>query len=238
MLNNIQFSDSLRNSLNWLIPRKCISCQRTAAQENHPCCVDCYEELPFQPHCCSQCGQVFAVDADFCGRCLAKPPPFDACFCPFEYEEPISGQIRDFKYNQRPELAKSLAQLLAREIDSNAIEKPDLIIPVPLHISRLRERGYNQSALLAKALGRLLSVPVDTNVIGKHRPTAPQAQLTFKQRANNLKGCFEQKMSISANSVVILDDVFTTGATAAEIAKILKRNGVDYVEIWGLAHTV
>jgi len=231
-------NDIIRNGLNWLVPRKCIRCKDTAAQEDHPCCSACYELLPFQPHCCAQCGQVFAADSDFCGRCLAKPPPFDACFCPFEYEEPIAGQIRDFKYNQRPELANTLAQLLTYEIEANMIDRPELIIPVPLHLKRLRQRGYNQSALLAKALGKRLNITVNCKVIKKHKPSAPQAQLTFRQRASNLNGCFEQQMLISENSVAILDDVYTTGATAAEIAKILKQNGVNYVQVWGITHTV
>jgi len=225
-------------SLNWLLPRKCITCELEIAQDNHPCCAQCDELLPFQAHSCSQCGQAFNVAADFCGRCIAQPPPFDACFCPFSYEEPVSKQIQSFKYRERPELAKSLAQLLCREIKANNLEHPELIIPAPLHISRLRERGYNQSALLACALGKMLGVTVATNIIKKSKKTEPQAQLSFSQRTKNLIGSFEIAKPPSASHVAILDDVVTTGATAAEITKILKRNGVDYVQVWGIAHTV
>ena len=112
------------------------------------------------------------------------------------------------------------------------------MIPVALHKNRLRQRGFNQSALLARQLGKLLNIPVDTKPLIKNRKTKPQAQLSLNQRGQNLRNSFSLTQGIGAQNVAIVDDVVTTGATASEIAKILKRNGVDYIQIWGIAHTV
>ena len=232
-----RFKPSAQKALNWLIPRICISCQQQQAQVDHPCCLECYASLPFQSHCCEQCGQSYSAGADYCGRCITQRPPFDACFCAFKYESPIDQQIKALKYQARPELAKSLAELLYVEIQANGLELPDVLVPVPMHTSKLRQRGYNQSLLLSKQLSKLTKIPYDRQLLRKHKATPAQAELSLKQRQTNLTGCFEfiGKAPIHA---AIVDDVYTTGATAAEIAKVLKRNGVDYIQFWGIAHTI
>jgi ComF family protein len=222
----------------WIIPRRCINCAAHLNNADHPCCPSCYEHLPFQFHCCRQCGQALGAELDYCGRCLESPPTFDACFCPFRYESPVSDQIQKFKYAEKPETAKALARLLSAEIQANNISKPDLLIPVPMHISRLRARGFNQSLLLTKELSKLLSIPYAHNIIEKHRATPAQAKLGLKQRKVNLKGSFRLRSAPTAKNIAIIDDVFTTGSTAEEIAKILKKNGVSYVHLWGIAHTI
>jgi ComF family protein len=128
--------------------------------------------------------------------------------------------------------------MLAVEIKAEEIEMPDLIIPAPLHIKRLRERGFNQASLLAKHLGKILKIPVDHHSLVKRKATANQAELTLKTRRTNLNGAFQVTRPLTANHVAILDDVVTTGSTAREIAKTLKRNGVDYIQVWGVAHTL
>ena len=145
------------------------------------------------------------------------------------------------------------------EIQANAIELPELLIPVPMHISKLRQRGYNQSLLLTQQLSKLTQVPYDRKLLKKTKITPAQAELSLKKRQNNLRGSFEfighrsvkaksliknwtfvtnDKAESVPNHVAIVDDVFTTGATASEIAKILNRNGVNYIQIWGIAHTI
>lgn len=236
----------LRKALNWLAPAKCIRCEkpykktysRSSSEHQHPCCVDCYPKLPFQGNACAQCGEPYAGVTDSCGRCLANPPNFNACFCPFEYTTPISELIIHFKYHEKPELAENLAQLLAFEIEQNNIEIPELLLPVPMHIKRLRQRGYNQSSLLAQKLGDLLDIPVNYRALEKIKLTEQQAKQTLKQRKNNVIGSFSLKNKLPVKSVAIIDDVVTTGSTAGEIAKILKKNGVDYVQVWGVAHTL
>ena len=235
---NLQILRPFQSTFNWLIPRRCMACAIAMAGDSQPYCRACYQALPFQTHCCTRCGQTISAQLDYCGRCLLTPPPFDACFCPFRYEGVISEEIQRFKYGDRPELSMGLAQALNLELQAIDIAKPDLLIPVPVHISRLRKRGYNQSLLLTKSLSKLINIPFSNSLIEKHRSTEPQVNQSLRQRQNNVKGSFRMCGETPPRSIAIIDDVFTTGATAAEITKILKRNGVDYVQVWGLAHTI
>ena len=224
--------------LNWLIPARCIRCEDVLDDPLYPCCPDCYAKLPFEDSACIRCGQILNSMQEYCGRCIARPPSFDVCFCPFRYQGAIAEQIKTFKYGDRPELAKGLARLLATEFEASGLEKPELLIPVPLHINKLRQRGFNQSALLAGHLGKLLGVPYSSKYVHKTRATPPQVEQSMKQRRSNVRGSFQVKRLIPAKKLAIVDDVITTGATAEEITKILKRNGVDYVQVLGLAHTM
>lgn len=233
---NFTLNNLTKTSLNWLFPKKCLVCE-LAPQKNHPCCESCYNELPFQSHACQQCGQRFSAGSDYCGRCINNPPVFDSCFCPFQYKGVIKTHIQNFKYYEKPELSTILAELLEFELQENTIELPELIIPVPLHASRLRYRGYNQSLLLAKKLSKKLDIPIAQDFIKKQKNTTAQAGLTLKKRQKNLKGSFGVKKNYQAKSIAIIDDVVTSGATVNEISKILKKNGVDYIQVWGIAHT-
>lgn len=230
--------NSSRQALDWLIPRKCLICKARNPNQHHPCCDECYLSLPFQYSYCQQCGQALGRTEDVCGKCLSSPPQYDSCFCPFEYKSPISEQICAFKYSEQPELAKSIAQLMCRELNDQAIEAPQALIPVPLHIKRLRHRGFNQAKLLAKQIGKQLEIPVLADAVVKTKATRAQVKQSLIQRKKNVTGSFQLKHKLRFNSIAIIDDVVTTGATANEIAKILKKNGVDCVSIWGVAHTL
>ena len=228
----------LQKLLNWLAPKMCIACHSPLLDSRLPCCSTCYAELPFQHETCTYCGQRFTGPGDYCGACLAQPPTYDRCFCPFEYAAPIDQQIIKLKYHQNPYIARDIAAMLAVELETANIARPELLIPVPLHRTRLRQRGYNQSALLAKHLGKQLGIPVDYHSLTKHKHTANQAELSLTARQNNLKNAFRVSRPIKASHVAIIDDVITTGSTAREIAKILKRKGVVYIQVWGVAHTL
>lgn len=226
------------NALNWLFPKQCMGCERTLTDLDYPCCEGCYVTLPFQTNSCNRCGQAFSGLSDHCGRCIASPPPYDQCFCPFTYQSPISEQIIALKYQDKPELARDLSALLAREIIQSGNPLPELILPVPLHLKRLRHRGYNQASLLAKHLGKQLDIPVDKTLLRKTVASKNQAELSLKARRKNLSGCFSLTKTPNIGSVAIIDDVVTTGSTVSEIAKILKKKGVDYIYVWGVAHTL
>ena len=228
----------LQKLLNWLAPKLCITCNTPLVDTTLPCCSECYPKLPFQRDTCTYCGQRFTGPIDYCGTCITQPPPFDRCFCPFEYAPPIDEQIIKLKYRQNPHIARDIAAMLATEIRDANIDLPELLIPAPLHRKRLFQRGYNQSALLAKHLSKEFNIPVEYHSLSKHKATANQAELPLKARQSNLKNAFSIKRSIMASHVAIIDDVITTGSTASEIAKILKRKGVDYVQVWGVAHTL
>ncbi|MBX2848254.1 MAG: ComF family protein [Acidiferrobacterales bacterium] len=230
------FKNTIGKTFDWALPKTCILCNKPVSQDC-PVCEYCYPNLPCERSACIKCGTPFSAELDYCGRCIDDPPVFDRCFCAFEYKYPIDQQIKRFKYAERPELARDIALLLAKEIKNHQLERPDLLIPVPMHISKLRNRGFNQALELTKYLSLLLKIPYKKSIIVKHLATTPQAQLALNQRKNNIKGCFSYKKTTTAKHVAIIDDVITTGSTMAEITKILKRNGVDYIQVWGVAHT-
>jgi len=232
-----QVKKTVQALLNWLVPPTCLSCNRELSSSDTPICTECYQSLPFQHESCQQCGQPMYDSWEVCGRCIENAPGYDHCFCAFRYEAPVDACIRQFKYSQRPELAKPLAKLLSTELTTNGLTRPDLLIPVPVHRTRLKQRGFNQAGELARHLSRLLQIPYSETLVVKHRSTNPQAGLTYRQRLINQRGSFRVEMQTTVKHVAIIDDVVTTGSTASEIAKILKRNGVDYVQVWGVAHT-
>ena len=235
---NFTLYNMARQAINWFLPKRCLSCQDTLSHDTGSVCEPCYPHLPFQYHYCSQCGQNYSAHTDYCGHCLASRPSFDHCFCPFRYEACIKDLICTLKYRQRPELAKAAASLLMGELIESDFEPPDALIAVPMHLSRLRERGYNHSTLIAQHLSKTLNIPLLKGTLRKSRRTKPQATQSLKQRKKNLAGSFSLIKTINAKNIAIIDDVVTTGSTAEEIAKILKKNGVDYVQVWGIAHTL
>lgn len=222
--------------LDWLLPRRCLVCQ-IALIDDSPCCEVCYPELPFHRDCCARCGQSIAVKDDYCGRCVTNPPPFESTFCAFRYQAPISDQIHQFKYAEHPELASSLAKMLVIELLESGATMPDLLVPVPLHISRLRQRGYNQAALLCRHIGNQLGIPVNLTAIKKAKPTQNQAALPLAARQTNVRNSFVINGTLNRPHISIIDDVFTTGSTAMELSRILKKAGAETVQVWALAYT-
>lgn len=224
--------------LDYLLPQHCVECGQRLLDGRYRFCDFCLADLPYHEQGCLTCGRPLAAELDFCGRCLLHPPEFDACFCAFRYVHPIDQLIHQFKYRGRPALARVLGELMADEILERRVELPQLLIPVPLHRRSLSQRGYNQSWELAQALGGKLGIPVNNRLIVKHRWSKRQVELSWKARLSNLRGSFSLKQRPAVKHIAIVDDVVTSGSTASEISKILKRNGVDYVQIWGIAHTV
>ena len=245
-VSRVRWSTAFSNSksitgrfLSWLTPRNCLLCQEILAQDacNRLLCGNCDIHRQYRPSYCQHCGKSFAANLDYCGRCLLQAPYYDHCVCPFDFKLSIQQLIWRFKYQQQPFLAKPLAELFCAELEQSDECLPEAIIAVPCHAKTLRERGYNQSYLLAKNIAKRLEIPLISGTLSKSRPTEKQAKLKLKQRQNNLKGSFEIVKPLQVQHLAIMDDVITSGATMNEISKILKKNGVDYVQAWGLAHT-
>ena len=228
----------LKTALNWLLPRRCLICNSTKLDTLNSVCRLCYENLPHRFNNCARCGMPYASSQNHCGKCIKQPPPYDVCFCAFEYKDSISHLIRACKYHDQPELALKLANLFVREAKDNALTMPDLFIPVPMHIKKLRQRGFNQSILLTQAISKKLEIPYSNKIVIKNKTTPAQANLPLKRRQKNLKDCFKYNKRTNAKHIVIIDDVITTGTTVTEMTKILKRNGVDYIQVWGIAQRI
>jgi ComF family protein len=149
--------------------------------------------------------------------------------------------VQKFKYGRKVSLGKPLGRLMARGCEEFLREcRAELIVPVPLHARRLRWRGFNQSVLLARQVSRACGIPADPFVLLRCRETPPQTQLTEEGRRKNMRGAFvvNPEISIKGKSILLIDDVYTSGATVNECSRTLRRGGAREVYVLTLARTV
>lgn len=172
-----------------------------------------------------------------CPACLRHPPPFDAAFAPLEYQGAARYLITQFKFHGRLSHGVPLSHHLLRAVrDGTRGVLPQALLPVPIHPQRLRERGYNQTVELARPLARALGIPLLSSALVRTRATPPQMTLPEAARAANVRGAFAVRSAVPEH-VALVDDVLTTGATAGELARLLKRHGCERVEIWCATRT-
>ena len=206
-------------------------------------CSTCRDHLPLvSSPLCPVCGIPFAgTGGDHrCGPCVAHPPRFDTARAHFLYEGAIRELIHSFKYNQRTHLRYPLALLTLEGVGVFLTDQePQLIVPVPLHRSRLRQRGFNQAVLLGRVLSRRLSLPMLPDALVRTRPTAPQIDLSAAERRLNVKGAFTVPVPdrVAGRRILLLDDVMTTGSTMNECAGELKKAGAEMVIAATIART-
>lgn len=148
------------------------------------------------------------------------------CRAPQRYKEPFRSSLWRFKFKNGTNLAKPLAKLMLPAIDKNRVW--DCIVPVPISRERLKQRGYDQSVLLAKEVSKLTGIPYRTDILEKTKHNRTQHNLSAKEREANVRGAYRAEGAARLR-ILLLDDIVTTGATAVECAKVLYRNGADYV---------
>ncbi len=203
-----------------------------------PLCPDCFEGLtPISSPICRICGKPFASGREdhVCENCLRKRPFYDRTLAPYLYSGGLMTAIHQYKYSMKSHLAETLGPLLAafcraRLIDLNA----PLVMPIPLHPRRLRERGFNQSLLLASFVVNALDADLDFLTLRRIRYTRPQTGLKSDERRKNVRRAFGvvDGKAVKGRTVILVDDVATTGNTLNECARVLKRAGAD--EVLGL----
>jgi len=234
----------IRAALDFLFPPLCHICRSFIpdAGELH-ICSRCRDDLPLlKSPLCTVCGIPFigAGGDHTCGKCQTHPPHFDSARAHLLYEGAPRELIHHFKYNHKTHLRRPLV-LLALEGLTGFItaRMPDVIIPVPLHRSRLQNRGFNQAALLGEMFSSRLSLPMLVDGLARIRETEPQIKLSAEDRNNNVKGAFAVKRGgeLSGKRVLLLDDVMTTGSTVNECAKVLKKVGGTSVVVITIART-
>jgi ComF family protein len=216
---------------NFLSTHRCLYCGATAAL---PICGGCAASLPWIAQACPGCAQPQAHDAP-CRRCLKKPPPFDSAWAAFLMEAPVRQGIHRMKYQAGFLQAGMLGQLMAQKLARRPQPLPQLIIPVPLHQTRLMRRGYNQALELAHAMAQTLAIRVDADIAQRLRATPDQIGQTAAQRYKNLRGAFAVSACLAGQHVALLDDVMTTGATLAELARAARKAGAAKIEVWAAA---
>lgn len=216
-------------------------------------CSDCLNGfIPVEPPLCLECGIMFQSregDDRVCGECITHPKEFKMARAPGVYSQNLVGLIHNFKYNGKIQLAKPLgAFLFAAFIHYWDISSIDLIIPVPLHIKKLRKRGFNQTFLLIRDWFRLAEdlniklsgIQIEKDLLVRNRWTKPQTGLDRKKRLTNIKNAFRiiDSEKVEKKRVLLVDDVYTTGATVNECAKVLLNAAALKVEVLTLARAV
>lgn len=203
-------------------------------------CGTCFNQVRYRKsNCCRRCGIAYAghVDSDhFCGSCLQLPPSYSGALSICEYEEPVRGLLHRLKYQSDTSVLPSLATIVNRSEWADPAGF-DWIIPVPLHIDRLRSRGYNQALLLARLLFGSKNACVHPFLLQRVRDTAPQAGLDGGERRMNLRGAFSVSRPelLMGRAVCLVDDVLTTGTTANVCSTVLLGAGVSSVEVVTIA---
>ena len=170
-----------------------------------------------------------------CGRCLKKPPAFTRGIALYRYAPPADHLVRLAKFHQQPGQARALGRTLATRVLN--VSRPDVIAPVPLHATRLRERGYNQALEIARPVARALHVPLAPRLLARTRPTPPQTGLDRRARERNLRNAFAvvDVSQVRGKIIALIDDVMTSGSTADAAARALKRAGAKSVMVWVVA---
>ncbi len=249
---NLNLTDRLDWLVDWLYPPRCRACaERIYGRDGEYFCASCWVQIQLVTHpLCKVCGRPFtdASGADHtCGVCLERAPRFAAarawaCY-PREAsaQHPLGQVVQKYKYGRKVSLGKPLGRLMARGCEEFLSEfHADLIVPVPLHPKRLRWRGFNQALLLAREVGRLYRLPVDPFVLQRRKETVAQTQLSEGERRRNVRGAFVlgPDKSVKDKTVLVVDDVYTSGATVNECSRTLKRAGAKETYVMTLARAV
>ncbi len=234
----------LRPVLDLVLPPLCLSCGATIA-ENGGLCPSCWGAVTFLGDpLCACCGLPFDVDYGpdaLCGACAAGPAPFRRARAALRYDEGSRALILAFKHADRLEGAPAFARWMARA-GAPLLADADLIAPVPLHRWRLWRRRYNQAALLALALARQTGVPALPDLLIRPRATASMGRLSPAERERNVRGAFaihpRRRDALAGRTVLLVDDVMTSGATIAACARVLKAGGARAVDVLTLARAL
>jgi len=222
------FTDVINTVVDYLFPRRCAICD-IAIERNELICESCERQVNYEyKDTCQKCGRhIGNSDKIFCYDCSRKIHEFDKGYSVFDYQQ-IKASLYRFKYLGRAEYAKYYAYETYNQFKEVILElKADALVPVPIHKKRKRERGYNQAYEIAKELSKLIDIPVVDNFVIRKKSTIPLKFLDEKGRANNLKKAFTiGSNSVKLRTIIIIDDIYTTGATIDEISRVCRKAGV------------
>ena len=238
MLSKRVASRLYRNVLDFALPPRCGGCG-AIVDEVESFCADCWRTLEFLGSGgCSRCGiPLQATEAELCGACLARPPRLDRIRSAVAYDDISSSIALRLKYGRKVGLARTMSRYMSPLLT----DLPEaLLVPVPLHRSRLWRRGFNQSAIVAKALSKQTGLPICVEALKRVRPTPPLKGMNMRQRRRTVAGAFRANPAVElrGRTVVLIDDVLTTGSTANACARVLKSAGAERVELISWARVI
>ncbi|PIU68608.1 MAG: ComF family protein [Armatimonadetes bacterium CG07_land_8_20_14_0_80_40_9] len=248
-------SSFLAGLIDLVFPPRCLVCGKKSEETF---CPDCQEKIKkISPPFCVSCGKKaegVIVMPSLCGQCRVRPPCFSSARAIGGYEGTLREAIHKFKYQGKKRLAIDLGKLMVEYLRKEKEDFPqtpikehqfppyqeiDCLVPVPLHPSRLRERGFNQSELLAEVIRKDLGIPLLNDTLLRIKATQSQTKLSREERIKNVKGAFAiiDADSFSNKTILLIDDMFTTGETINECAKALKEAKVKKIAVLTLART-
>ncbi len=212
-----------------IYPRRCPLCGEIREFGKKGICEKCRPDLPWiEPPVCLMCGKMIDDDEDeYCDDCRRIPKNFERCYPAFSYEGKVKDSIYEFKYKNQREHAGFYADAIVKRYgETFANIRFDGIVPVPVHDNRRRKRGYNQAELLANELGKRLEVRVYPGFLERCSDTDPQKELDDVGRMKNLKNAFKiGKNDVKLDTVLLVDDIYTSGATVNACTDVLLANG-------------
>jgi ComF family protein len=227
------------NIMEFFLPRLCLFCGAAVGEEAEVAvCPECEAQIEWvESPLCTCCGRVFASrdGADrVCGECQTDPPPFARARAAALYEGPVAQAITNFKFGRLMAYLPVMQHWLKRPLCRELVEAADLLAPVPLHPKRLKHRGFNQALFLAQAFPE---APLVQEAVIRTRHTVPQVGLNPKERKDNVKGAFAvpDPALVQDKNVLLIDDLFTTGSTVRECARVLRQAGARRVEVLTVA---
>lgn len=221
--------------LGLLYPEHCTLCGARGSR-GLDLCRACFGELPWNRHPCPRCAAPLPPDIDtpLCGNCIKVLPAWDEARSPLAYAYPVDKLIQRFKFDGDLAVGRLLGELLADYLAAG-VDKPDCIVPVPLHPARLKERGFNQAVELARPVSKRLKIPVRLDLCERVRATEVQSKLDAAERKKNLKDAFAVRESVDGLHIALLDDVITTGTTVEILTRTLRDAGAKAVTVWSVA---
>lgn len=225
--------------LDFALPPRCGGCVAIVGEVDS-FCADCWRKLEFLGSGgCSRCGlPLRATDAEICAACLAKPPRLDRIRAAVAYDDISRSIAMRLKYGRKVALARTMSRYMQPFVGD--LPPDALLVPVPLHRIRLWQRGFNRSAIVARELSRRTGLPVALNAIRRVRPTPPLKGMNMRQRRRTVAGAFRAAAAteLRGRTVVLIDDVLTTGSTANACARVLKKAGAERVDLVSWARVV
>lgn len=223
-----------RNSIIDLVfPRRCPLCGEVRAYGDKWVCDNCDNELVWiEKPVCLKCGKTISnAEAEYCGDCERIKKSFERCYPVFAYEGAVKDSLYQFKYKNQREYAvfysDCIMKMYGHELRRLAV---DGIVPVPVHSHKKKVRGYNQAELIARELGKRLDISVYGNYLERNTDTNPQKELDDKERMKNLKNAFNiSENGVKLSKVLLVDDIYTSGATMEACTSTLLQGGVKEV---------
>ncbi len=217
--------------LQLLFPRRCPVCDGIVRPFGAKICPECRKKWrPVSEPWCMKCGKKLRARQELCADCRSRTHVFERGRALYEYRD-VAPAIYRMKYGGRREYAEFFGEEAARRLaDFVRQVQPDVLVPIPLHRKRMRKRGYNQAALIAKAMGKALGVPVREKMLLRIKNTAPLKAQNPEERQNNLKKAFIiDQNDVKLKTILLVDDIYTTGSTMDEAARVCRAAGAAHV---------